>query len=413
MDHTAVPAARSRPLWAARARWHEWARNPALVGPAGVFVLSRVLFLLLTYFGVVLFHPTVYPHPPMTAPQPSLGHQLLLSWQRWDTQWYLDIAQRGYAWRNPAGTTPAAFFPLYPALIHLGVVLTHRSGLAVALLISNLAFLGALLYLWRLTAWELGGEVAGRAILYLAVFPSAFFFFAGYTESLFLLLSVASFYYFRRQAWLAAGLFGGLAATTRVTGVLLALPFFYEYARVHNFSPRRMLQPALPAVLLIPLGVVLFMAYLARVAGNPLAFSLGQQAWQKAFTPRLWLGLTDTLHHLLAEPFASYFEAHNLINLAALLLFLAGTVLVARRLPAAYTLYLLAFWLVTLVSPATAGGYPVPLVSMERYVLSLFPVFMVLALLGRRPAVHDAYLVLGTGLLALLTVQFVNGWWIV
>src|SRR5579875_1329351 len=77
------------------------------------------------------------------------------------------------------------------------------------------------------------------------------------------------------------------------------------------------------------------------------------------------------------------------------------------------TFYLAAFWLVTLARPAIAGGYPVPLVSPSRYVLVLFPVFMAGAQLGRDRFWNDSYLVLSTGLLAILTAQFVNGGWIV
>jgi hypothetical protein len=116
---------------------------------------------------------------------------------------------------------------------------------------------------------------------------------------------------------------------------------------------------------------------------------------------------------LVVQPQASFFQAHNVLNLGIGLLFLAGSVYAARRLPRSYGLYLLAFWLVTLTSPALAGGYPVPLISLDRYVLALFPVFMYAGWLGRRRGFHDAYLMLSTGLLALLTLQFINGRWVV
>jgi hypothetical protein len=92
---------------------------------------------------------------------------------------------------------------------------------------------------------------------------------------------------------------------------------------------------------------------------------------------------------------------------------LACTVLAARKLPAAYTLYLVAFWLVTLSSPALAGGYPVPLISMSRYVLVLFPVFLYFGILGEMRWFHDAYLVLAPSLLALFTIQFILDRWII
>ena len=110
---------------------------------------------------------------------------------------------------------------------------------------------------------------------------------------------------------------------------------------------------------------------------------------------------------------ASFYQAHNLINAGLGGLFLIWTWFAARRLPVSYTLYLAAFWLMTLTSPAMYAGYPVPLVSLARYILSLFPIFMYMGILGRRRQFHDAYLVLSVGILALLTLQFVGGRWIV
>lgn len=376
--------------------------------PLAVFVVSRVLFFLLTYFGVILFNSVLH------GPHPSFVHSFLPAWNRWDTVWYTDIAQRGYDWTKTVGTGPAAFFPLFPLLIHLGMLVTHRSALTVALALSNGCFLAALVYLFRLANWETNREVAARTVLYIALFPTALFFFAGYTESLFLLLTVASFYHLRRRDWLLAGLFGGLASATRVTGVLLLLPLLYEYARDRNFSLRSMLAPGLLGVILVPCGLLAFMAYLQVTLGDAMAFDHYQAAWQKIFTLRLWAGFLESFRQMLiVQPQASFFQAHNVINVTLGGLFLVWTGFAARRLPAAYTIYLVAFWLVTLTNPAMAGGYPVPLISLSRYVLTLFPIFIYLALLGRGRSFHDAYLVLSTGMLAVLTLQFINGGWVV
>jgi hypothetical protein len=156
------------------------------------------------------------------------------------------------------------------------------------------------------------------------------------------------------------------------------------------------------------------MLYLQRAVGDPIAFSHGQEAWQKILTLKLWAGFAETVRQVVSvQPPASFYEAHNLINGGIGLIFLIASVLAARRLPASYSLYVAAFWVVTLASPAMAGGYPVPLISLSRYVLTLFPVFMYFGLLGRRRDAHDAYVVLSAGLLSLFTVQFLIGGWIV
>ncbi|MGI8968804.1 MAG: mannosyltransferase family protein [Chloroflexota bacterium] len=376
--------------------------------PLAVWLLTRLLFVVLTYFGVILFGSVLH------GPHPSFTHQLLPAWgTRWDTVWYIQIAQRGYNWHRPAGTSPTAFFPLYPLVIRVLVTLTHRSYALSALLIANVTFLGALLYLWRLTSWEWGREVAGRAVLYIAIFPTALFFFAGYTESLFLFFTVASFYHLRREDWLLAGVFGGLAAATRVTGILLVLPLLYEYLRSRNFSPRR-LDVGLLTILLVPAGLAAFMVYLQANVGDALAFTHSQVGWQKLFTGRLWAGTLESLRQIfVVQPRASFLQAHNVFNLVLGIFCLGCSILAARRLPLAYGLYLGVFWLVTLASPALATGYPVPLVSLSRYVVILFPVFMYLGAGGRNRTIHDTYLVLSVGLLALFTVQFITGGWVV
>src|SRR5579875_2655852 len=294
-----------RPVWA-NAEASAKSRREGVRETLAVFVLSRVLFLGLTYFAVIL-------HGRFQSPHPSLLHALLPAWNRWDTAgWYTVIAQRGYDWTNPAGTGPAAFFPLYPLLIKLTVLVTHRSYLVAALLVSNVAFLGALFALWKLTRWEMDAVTARRTILYISVFPTALFFFAGYTESLFLLLTVVSFYYMRRGLWIYAGIAGGLAAATRVTGVLLLVPLAYEYARDANFSPREMLRPGLVAFALIPAGLGAFMLYLYETVGDPMAFAKYQAAWQKVFTFELWSGFLESFRQIfVVQPPASFFEAHN------------------------------------------------------------------------------------------------------
>jgi hypothetical protein len=374
------------------------------------------MFLGLTYFGVILFAPatgTLVGTHLHDAVHPSFLHRLLPAWNQWDTQWYTDIARRGYAWKKAVGTSPTAFFPLYPLLIRGMVELTHRSYLTAALLVSNLAFIAALVYLWKLTWWELGGRAASRAVLYIAVFPTALFFFAGYTESLFLLLTVSSFYHLRRQDWLAAGALAALASATRVTGILLLVPLLYEYGRTRNFSLRRIDRGAI-GLLLPPAGLLAFMLYLQVVVGNALAFTSSQEAWQKIFTPWLWSGFLESVRQILdVQPAASFFEAHNVINAGLGGLFLIWSVLATRRLAAPYGLYLLAFWVATLTSPAMANGYPVPLISLSRYVVTLFPVFMYAGAIGRNEQFHSAYVILSTGLLAVFTVQFVTGGWII
>ncbi len=140
---------------------------------------------------------------------------LLTVWGRWDAVHYLDIATQGYH------GTDMAFFPLYPFLIRDARESLIGNHLVAGLVISNASFFFGLLFLYKLLEHEYDRSIARRAIFYVSIFPTAVFFSAVYTESLFFMLTVASFYYMRAHRWWLAGVIGFFAALTRVEGVLL------------------------------------------------------------------------------------------------------------------------------------------------------------------------------------------------
>ncbi len=131
-----------------------------------------------------------------------------------------------------------AFFPLFPLLMrYVGELAGNH--LIAGLLVSNASFFFGLLYLYKLLEHEYDRAVARRAIFYVSIFPTSVYFTAVYTESLFFMLTVASFYYMRSRQWWLAGLLGFFAALTRVEGVLLIVPFFIEWlAQDRPLRPR-------------------------------------------------------------------------------------------------------------------------------------------------------------------------------
>src|SRR6266581_7341006 len=165
-----------------------------------LFVVTRLLLVLVTYIGFILFPvpPHVYPTTPVNI------IALLTSWNRWDADNYTRIAQFGYQ-----TIYDTAFFPLFPWLIKgIAFLFGNHGYFAIGILLSNLAFLGALFVLYQIAADALGDQVGRRTLLYLCIFPTAFFFFTAYNESLFLLLTAGSFLAMRRQKWWLAGLVG-------------------------------------------------------------------------------------------------------------------------------------------------------------------------------------------------------------
>src|SRR5581483_6042753 len=176
-----------------------------------VFAAVRIGLLVLGLASVALV-PLVPPLRPVSVPG---WHSLFTAWERFDGLWFLRIAAEGY--RSSDGS--AAFFPLYPLLTRAVSFLIGHHPFAAALIVSNASFAGALCALYLLTASDRSEPVARTTVLFLAVFPTAFFFFAPYSESLFLLLAVTAFWGARTRRWAVAGAAGALAALTRNVGI--------------------------------------------------------------------------------------------------------------------------------------------------------------------------------------------------
>jgi hypothetical protein len=375
-----------------------------------LFLGTRLLLVIGTYFSFILFPvpPHVYPQSPVDM----MG--LLFSWKHWDANDYIQIAQSGYQ-----NITETAFFPLFPILVKCMALLfgNHAYTLA-AMLVSNLALFGALYVLYQIAADALGEQVGRRTLLYLCLFPTAFFFFTGYNESLFLLLSCGTLYAIRHQKWILAGGLGGLAALTRSAGVLLVFPYLYELWMARDISqpglPKQvvgLIPKALPIVL-IPLGTLLYCYYCWRHFGNPLSFAAVEKSWGRPFTLP-WTGIIDAFWQIFfKQPFGSFMEVHTLIDLSAVLGFIALAILGWRYLSVSYTIWIAILLLFMLSGSAIATADP--LFADQRYVLEMFPGFITLAALSmKHQRLHQAILISFPFLQAIMAALFVLHRWMV
>jgi Gpi18-like mannosyltransferase len=327
---------------------------------------------------------------------------LLAVWGRWDAEHYLTIATEGYS-----GTEPA-FFPLYPFLIRLVGAVTG-SHLVAGLLISNVASFLGLLYFYKLIEHEYNRHVALRSTFYIAIFPTAIFFSAVYSESLFLFLTVASFYYMRERRWIHAGIFGFFAALTRSEGILLAAPFVIEWivaaregkAEFFRYWLANVVRPVF-GLALVPLGLACYMAYLWVLRGDPLLFSHVQVHWGRELAWP-WVSVINAFHKIL-HSHAQQTVSTQIQELSFTLLMLVMLVVGFRRLRPSYSVYMA---LSILVPMSTAS-----LMSMPRFALVLFPMFALFGLWGARPAVNNAYVAFSLPLLGLFTVLFADWYWV-
>lgn len=369
-----------------------------------LFIATRVVLIAITYFGYILLTAAQYS----TTPVNSVA--LFTAWSHWDALRYLHIAQYGYQ-KN----ADFAFFPLFPLLTAcISYFLGSWSYLFVGTLLSNGAFLVTLLFLYQLAQETAGAKVARRAVLYLSIFPTAFFFFAAYNESLFLVFLLGSFLAMRRQRWWLAGSLGFFAALTRSAGIMLVLPFLYELwqAREHTGATILSQLNKLFSVALIPVGTLFYCVYCWITVKNPLAFITAQDAYGRHLEwpwQGLWQGITTLL---FAQPFGSANQAHLLLDSSATLGFLLLAMLGWRKLPFSYSLWVAVLFLYILLDPAM--DKPDILLSNQRFVLEMFPAFITLAFLGiKHPRLHQALIIIFPTLLATLSILFVMNRWLV
>jgi hypothetical protein len=381
-----------------RADWLRALRYSALVYAAvrtGLFLVGLVATGLLPRS-----QPIDVPGWPATDPSQS-WHHVFTAWERWDALWYLRIASDGYAPDDPS----AAFFPLYPLLSRAAGIVLGDHWLLGAYVVSNLALVAALTVFYRLTALELSDALARRAVLYLAVFPTAFFLYAPYSESLFLALSVGCLYAARRSSWLLAGYLGAMASLTRSTGLLLVLPLAVE-AVLQLRATRRPAQlvMGLLASASVPLGTLACFLYWRGFAGDwrrPLDVQGAVWSREKAWPfETLLAGGREGVRY-----FGTYPGGYHTVDLVLVLVALAAGVWVARRARLTYAVY---YW-ASLLFPMTLVFGGRPLLSLPRFLLVMVPLFWALARLAERWRVHDLVLAacaLGLGLCSVLFV----GW---
>src|SRR5712691_9460318 len=229
-----------------------------------IYIAVHLAFFVTTCLAVLFVLPDF---SGKNKPIYTLWH----SWHHWDVGNYIALAKFGY------DLPKTVFFPLYP-LLERGLMFITRNPDAAGLLIANLAGLVMLVVLYRLVEEDFDQERAYRTVLYLSVFPTAFYFAAAYTESLFLCLTLLSFYHMRHGHWWLAGVFGLLASLTRPTGLLLLVPFCYEYLRQHHFKLKTIRLDILGGIG-IPAGLAIFAVYCYFQFHDLLAFSHAESHW--------------------------------------------------------------------------------------------------------------------------------------
>ena len=314
---------------------------------------------------------------------------------RYDSGAFYQIARYGYS-GGPnrfvaGGRSTIAYFPVYPLLMrYVGRLFGSSPGdlFLGGIVVSWIAFTLAMGVLFCLARLDLSPRAAERAVLLAAIFPFAFFYGVVYTEAVFLLFTVSSFYCFRTRRWIAGGVCGALATATRVNGILMLPALAWTAWRSAEPDARDRLLAVL-GLLLVACGVGAYSLYIYRLSGNPFewAATIGRWGYYPGGAP--WPALVRLVQTLVTHPYA-YLAGerqapYDVLNGVTALVFVASVPFVWKRLGAAYGLFMAAnLWL-----PLSSGQYE----GLGRYCAVLFPFFIWLAGFRSRVVVVSALVV--------------------
>jgi len=316
-------------------------------------------------------------------------------WNNWDARHYLRLAEQGYTAAGE-GRVSLVFFPLYPWFVRLTAFFA-RDYLVSAFIVSGFASIAAALILRRLARCDESEAVSRNAVWFLFIFPTSFFLHIGYTESLFLALTLGCFLAARKERWAIAGLLGAGACLTRVNGLIL-LPALTAEVALQYWQTRRISLRWL-WLGLVPFGFLGYLWLNHEVTGDFFAFrKIMEEHWYKKFASP-WFGIHDVYLRALGMNINE-----GLNEFLAVILISVCTIWSWVRLRPSYSIWITLNWLLI-----NSTAY---VLSVPRYTLTLFPVFLLFAkaCTGRR--FWFAMLTVWSLLyLALYTGRFAQGLW--
>ena len=361
-----------------------------------IAIIAKLAVFSIGYAGA---YSTAPANGDSTNPLQLLTNQFA----KWDGSHYVYLAQNGYTNQGDAANF-IVFFPLYPFLIRLitfDFAYVNLSGL----IISNTSSLIAVIYLFKLAKLDYNDNIAVRAVLFFSVFPTAYFLSAVFTESLFLTTVIASLYYARNGKWVFAGILGLLASLTRIAGLLLLPTLIMEYFNQKKWRIKAT-DPKIAWTCLPAIGFLIYLLINYQVTGNPFTFiEIQRTHWFETLNPIDGLlgaagwSINGTYPDSLTIGYAQLIFAA-----LGLTMVIAGFIAAYKhKLRLSYALYILLIWMLAVSTSFW--------ISIPRYMLSMFPMFMLLALLSRKKISTITLIVPSFAALAFFTYLFAAGEW--
>ncbi len=334
----------------------------------------------------------------------------LTGFANFDGLHYLRIATDGYSQYEQA------FFPLYPLLIKLISYFFRGNMFAAAFVLSSVSFLIGLTLFFKLASKFQKKENTPWTLLFLLLFPTAFYFGALYTEGLFFLLVIASLYFLQEKKYIYVCIFSFLASTTRLIGVFLIVPFFFSLITSKEELVKKLNFKSVALLLSPCIGLLTYVGYLWISTGDPLIF----------FNAQPKFGANRSTHLiLLPQVYYRYFKiiftaAHNFqwvmslvemcffsIVFVVLILDLFSIMKMKRNENKAFFLGLNLFSLINVLLPTLTGTFS----SIPRYALFSLSFFFYLGGIKSKMIKSVIALLFLTGQIILLSL-FVQGYFV-
>lgn len=263
------------------------------------YIASRVALLII---GLTALHiiPKSFASqlhfPDYSSPSTWLG-----LWYHWDSAWYAGIAEHGYGapilnTGDTFGQASFAFFPLLPLLTK---ILSEVFGLKITIagfLLSNGMIVIAGIYLYKYVLLRFGDrQIALVSVIVMYFFPGSFVYSGFMSESLYLGLSVISFFYMEKEQYGRGAVAASLATVARSPGILIFFIFLLHWLR-KNHNTKSILEndwQSFLKILLIPLPLMIFMGFLLSKFGSAFAFSQVHVFWGRS--------LSSPMHNLFSN----------------------------------------------------------------------------------------------------------------
>jgi Gpi18-like mannosyltransferase len=360
-------------------------RDPAWVDAVLPTILLRGVILVFAVLAVIIIRPDALP-----------SGSLLGLWERWDAPHFFEVARYGYG--PPADPARIVIFPLFPAMVAVGSLLAEP--LVAGMLIAFGATLASAVGLYRLIRLDANRSIGRLGVLAMSIFPTAFSLVAPYSEAVFLAFAIWAFLFARTGRWREAGVCSLFAGLARIHGAFILPALAVEY-----WLSRRRIDRDAAWLLLGAGGPLVYLAINALTFGDPLFFVGIQTSVFHVSTTTPWTGVWNAWQNALAVQPTEYWATVYLAPVAGYIvlgLTLVWT-LVGKGGRPSYAVYCgLAFL------SFAALTWPI---SVPRYIMGAFPIFIAAAHLGRHPWAGPPLFVASTLLFGICLTLFVTGHW--